>query len=219
MIISNKVRKEASMNCVSILRGLVVASFISTTFGCASIVSDSVYPVEITSTPSGANFEIKNQAGQVVQTGSTPGYARLEAGAGYFDGEFYTVTYQKQGFETQAVPLDTEVDNWYGWGNLFFGGLLGYFVVDPLTGAMYELPPRVHAGLRSDPTAAAGLVGGGSSGYSPSSYDSSSSSAPRYNVPAPRKSGLTIEQELADLKAQNLPYTEYMARYREITQQ
>ena len=89
MIISNKVRKEASMNCVSILRGLVVASFISTTFGCASIVSDSVYPVEITSTPSGANFEIKNQAGQVVQTGSTPGYARLEAGAGYFDGEFF----------------------------------------------------------------------------------------------------------------------------------
>src|SRR6187551_737610 len=52
--------------------------------GCASIVSESSYPVAIQSTPDFANFTITNKSGVTVQTGVTPTIVTLKAGAGYF---------------------------------------------------------------------------------------------------------------------------------------
>lgn len=107
--------------------------------GCASIVSDSRYPVAITSNPSGANFEIKNRAGAVVHSGVTPGTVTLSAKAGYFKGETYTIVFHKDGYADQTITVDSSVDGWY-WGNILLGGLIGMLIVDPATGAMYKLP-------------------------------------------------------------------------------
>jgi len=38
------------------------------------------------------------------------------------------------------------LDGWYIAGNLLFGGLIGYFIVDPATGAMWTLK-NLHANL------------------------------------------------------------------------
>ena len=38
----------------------------------------------------------------------------------------------------KKVPVTFKVDGWY-WGNLVIGGLLGFLVIDPATGAMYKL--------------------------------------------------------------------------------
>jgi hypothetical protein len=45
------------------------------------------------------------------------------------------------GYASTEVRLDSAVSGWY-WGNFAFGGLLGMLVVDPLTGAMYNLTPE-----------------------------------------------------------------------------
>jgi hypothetical protein len=182
------------MNLAVIARGTVAACTISITVGCASIVSDSKYPVSITSTPSGANFEIENQAGKVVETGVTPGHVTLEAGAGYFDGEKYIVTYSKPGYTATKAILDTEVDNWYIWGNLGFGGLPGYFILDPLTGAMYKLPPLSHTTMYPAQTPVAQIANG-------------------------MESKKTKDQLVAELQTEKLSYTEYMQRLREINSQ
>ena len=41
------------------------------------------------------------------------------------------------------------MDGWY-IGNILFGGLIGMLIVDPATGAMYNLPDRVDINLDQD---------------------------------------------------------------------
>ena len=112
---------------------IAIAAFAVT--GCASIVSDSKYPVAVTSSPSGAAYEIFNESGVSVRSGVTPDEVTLRAGAGYFDGEKYTVTYRKDGYTSSTQTLESGIDGWY-WGNIVIGGLIGMLIVDPATGAM-----------------------------------------------------------------------------------
>lgn len=114
--------------------------------GCASIVSDSQYPVSVITTPAGATFEIRNRAGDVIHSGTTPGSVTLKSGAGYFKGETYTIAFRKEGFADQQTTLNSSLDGWY-WGNIVFGGLIGMLAVDPATGAMYKLPENTATSL------------------------------------------------------------------------
>jgi hypothetical protein len=115
--------------------------------GCASIVSKSQYPVTISSEPQGADITIVNRAGETVFSGKTPTSVTLKAGAGYFKGENYTVTFNKDGQEHTA-QIERQVDGWYILGNIFIGGLIGWLIVDPATGAMWTLKD-LHVSLTS----------------------------------------------------------------------
>ena len=123
------------------------------TSGCASIVSDKSYPVSVNSTPTEARFTIRNESGVTVAGGTTPQTVMLPSGAGFFDGETYVVEFTKDGYVAHQATLDTSLDGWY-FGNLIFGGLLGLFVVDPATGAMWKLPTTAYADLGAAQTAA-----------------------------------------------------------------
>ncbi|MEP6879751.1 MAG: hypothetical protein ABI865_12980, partial [Nitrosospira sp.] len=46
---------------------------------------------------------------------------------------------KKEGFAEQTVIVDTKVNGWYIGGNLLFGGILGWLIIDPATGAMWKL--------------------------------------------------------------------------------
>lgn len=114
--------------------------------GCASIVSKSTWPVEVTTNPANAEVEIVSETGNVVQKGTTPFTASLKSGVGYFDGEKYTLRCSAPGYPNKSEILDTTVNGWYA-GNIIFGGIIGFFLVDPLTGAMYRLPKSMHVDL------------------------------------------------------------------------
>lgn len=114
--------------------------------GCSSIVSKSDYNVAINSDPGNANFVITNKAGQKVESGVTPSTINLKSSAGFFKGESYTVVLNKEGYAERTYTLSSSVDGWY-FGNILFGGLLGMLIVDPATGAMYNLPDRVDVAL------------------------------------------------------------------------
>jgi hypothetical protein len=114
--------------------------------GCASIVSNKVYPVQIASDPSGARFTVSNRNGLEVQSGTTPQVINLEASSGYFKGETYKIVLTKDGFDDKIYTVTSSVDGWY-WGNILIGGLIGMLIVDPITGAMYKLPERVDVSL------------------------------------------------------------------------
>ena len=107
--------------------------------GCASIISKSSYPVSIKSEPSGADIAIANRKGEVVYEGKTPTVVELKAGAGWFKGQDYVVTFKKIGYETQTAQIKQGLDPWYLFGNILFGGLIGWVIVDPITGAMWTL--------------------------------------------------------------------------------
>lgn len=107
--------------------------------GCASIMSESIYPVIIKSFPEGASFTIIKQNGEKIHQGTTPASISLKSSRGYFSPASYVVKLQKQGFAEQTIYIKAELDGWY-IGNLFFGDLLGFLIIDPITGAMWKLP-------------------------------------------------------------------------------
>lgn len=113
---------------------------------CSSIISKSEYSVAIDSSPDGANFVVTNQTGQKIHSGVTPSSVTLKSSSGYFKGETYTIVLNKDGYATKTFTLRSSVDGWY-WGNILFGGLIGMLIVDPATGAMYNLPNRVDVSI------------------------------------------------------------------------
>lgn len=127
---------------------------LSMTTGCASIISKSEYPVAITSAPDNANISICNSEGKNVFTGRTPATVTLKTSSGFFQGEDYDVTFSKAGYPDKTVRIERGLDGWYLFGNLVFGGVPGWLIVDPLTGAMWTLSD-LHVDLSSSsPTAA-----------------------------------------------------------------
>lgn len=115
--------------------------------GCATIVSDKRYPVSISTNPPAAKIEVKDQYGVVKFSGTSPSTAMLESGNGYFTSAKYTVTATKDGYATNTYPIQSSLDGWY-FGNILFGGLIGMLIVDPITGAMYQIDtPSVNMSL------------------------------------------------------------------------
>jgi len=113
--------------------------------GCASIVSDSTYPVTISSTPKDAQLTIKNDQ-RTIYSGTTPATVTLDASEGFFQSAEYTAKIDKQGYGTYRKTINAGLDGWY-IGNIAFGGLIGWLIVDPATGAMWKLDSNVNANL------------------------------------------------------------------------
>ena len=71
-------------------------------------------------------------------SGPSPATMTLSASDGYFKKAEYQVTVNAPGVEPQVRTVNFKLDGWY-IGNLVFGGLIGFLVVDPLSGAMYKI--------------------------------------------------------------------------------
>jgi hypothetical protein len=121
-----------------LLHPLAVCITILSLAACASIVSDSKEVVTISSNPTAAQIAIADESGIEVYRGTTPATITLDASAGYFDGQEYTITFSKDGYDPTTIKVDSRINGWYV-GNIVFGGLIGWLIVDPLTGAMWAL--------------------------------------------------------------------------------
>ncbi|MCA0914812.1 hypothetical protein LCL99_11235 [Halomonas denitrificans] len=129
------------MKRTSTLLSVAVASAMMLS-GCASIVGDRDQAITINSAPTHADITIVDEKGQQVFEGSTPTSVTLKKADGsYFGGKDYVVTISKDGFQSRSIEITSHANGWYVGGNLIFGGLIGWLIVDPLTGAMYSLTP------------------------------------------------------------------------------
>jgi len=104
-------------------------------------------PVTITSEPPEANVTITNlwTRRRILQA-TTPVVAPLARHAGYMRPARYEIVVEKPGYQLYVIILQAELEKQY-FGNFVAGGPLGFLVIDPLTGAMYALPSRLHAVL------------------------------------------------------------------------
>ncbi|HEY6528830.1 MAG TPA: hypothetical protein VIZ65_09050 [Cellvibrionaceae bacterium] len=117
----------------------VLLSGLITTAACSSIVHNGPRQFAINSTPEGAKVSAYPQGSTTaVDSGITPKTFSLKAGKGYFSGQPYIIKVEKDGFKPVEVKLKPEISGWY-WGNIIFGGLIGMLIVDPATGAMWNL--------------------------------------------------------------------------------
>ncbi len=122
---------------------VILISFLLLLFftSCASIVSDSKYPVIINTAPNGSQVSITDKQGEVVFKGNTPAVVKLQSGNGFWGKARYHVQLTKKGYDSKIITIDTSLDPWY-WGNLVFGGPLGFLIIDPATGAMFKLDTK-----------------------------------------------------------------------------
>ncbi|MFZ3156278.1 MAG: hypothetical protein WA124_02105 [Smithella sp.] len=134
------------------IRNFILIVAVLSIIGCATIVSKSQWPVKVSSKPDGANITIIDNYGQTVYSGKTPSNVTLNSGAGYFKKAIYTIKYEKDGCEVKTYELSADTNGWY-YGNILLlgpGWVFGFFVIDPLTGAMYKLPEEASISLDSD---------------------------------------------------------------------
>lgn len=111
--------------------------------GCASIVGERNQLIPIASDPDQASVVIIDEGGRQVFNGTTPTSVTLPKSDGsYWGKKTYTVTITKPGYASREIPIESNANGWYIAGNLVFGGLIGWFIVDPFNGGMYTLSPK-----------------------------------------------------------------------------
>ena len=137
------------MKFKGIVSVILLTSFLS---GCCSIVGQSVFPLTVNSTPSGANITITDEYGKLMYNGTTPTTITLAAGESYMHAKVYTIKYSKSGYTDQVSIVKADIDGWF-FGNILFGGLIGMLIVDPITGKMWKLPPQTFGNLSPATTA------------------------------------------------------------------
>ena len=121
---------------------LILFSIIYLT-SCATIVGDSTQLLPIKSSPSGASIVVIDEKGSEIFNEQSPTIVTLRKSDGsYWGGQEYTVRISKEGHKAQSFKITSSVNGWYIAGNLIFGGLIGWFIVDPFSGGMYTLSPK-----------------------------------------------------------------------------
>ena len=124
---------------------LTISIFSGFLCSCATVMRDNTQIVPIQSNTEKVNIKITNRAGMTIFDGQTPASIPLKTSVsgGYFNPEQYTIVASKDGFQTQTQIIDWHISGWYYAGNLLIGGLIGYLIIDPLTGDMYYLDENV----------------------------------------------------------------------------
>ncbi len=108
-------------------------------YGCASIVSSGPKTFPIMSQPDGADFEIiDSNTNSCILKAKTPYTAILKRDSGYFKKASYLVKFTKDGYLPHEETVIASINGWY-FGNILFGGLIGILIVDPATGAMWQI--------------------------------------------------------------------------------
>ena len=139
------------MKIIKITKLLALISLLG---GCATIVGDKAQHIPISSAPDEADILITDETGSTVFKGKTPTTVTLQKSDGsYWGKKSFTVVISKTGFNSQTIPIKASPNGWYIGGNILFGGLIGWFIVDPWNGAMYTLSPEAIESEFGDTTA------------------------------------------------------------------
>jgi len=121
---------------------VVLAFGILPMMACATIMKGGDQKLSFMSDPVGASLSIYNVDGMLVSGGKTPITLPLAKGYGYFKAAKYRVVFEAPGYEPKEVWISGSLEGgWYLAGNLLVGGWIGWLIVDPITGAMWNLNP------------------------------------------------------------------------------
>jgi uncharacterized protein YceK len=112
------------------------------TSGCASIMSGTSQSVSVQTEPDSAKATFLNRKGEAVSVQQTPCVVSLKR------SEQYRLKLEKENYQPLEGELKKGLNGWY-LGNVFFGGVLGFLIIDPGTGAMWSYDDTIRARLES----------------------------------------------------------------------
>lgn len=125
---------------VRIVGSLTSVLFLFSFSGCASIIKGSApQQVSLKTAPPDADCQITDlRSGNAVLKQKSPVLTPLKRDAGFFKNAKYRFSCEKEGYKPNQVDFESSPNGWYFFGNLVIGGLIGWFIVDPATGAMWS---------------------------------------------------------------------------------
>jgi len=118
---------------------LLISSYLQ---GCARMAGKPTYSLPIISKPNDAAVTIRDEDGTEVFNGKTPVIVDLDKSNGsYWGGKSYLVTISSPDYKTQILPVLPIPNDYYLYGNLITMEI-GWFLIDPFFGHMYDLSPE-----------------------------------------------------------------------------
>ena len=99
--------------------------------GCGTIMSGTTKTVHVSSSPNGADFQIVNSRLIPIVNGVTPQNVTLKRNMRY------SVTFEKENYQDQIVPIKMGINVWV-FGNVLFGGIPGV-IIDAISGASNDI--------------------------------------------------------------------------------
>lgn len=109
--------------------------------GCASIVNSasSNETISVHSRVPNTQFVVYDNYNNVVDRGFAPRSIILSRNIGYFERPRYRIdSFVGTNTATSSTIISASVTPSYIVGNFFFGALIGWLIVDPLTGSMWK---------------------------------------------------------------------------------
>lgn len=148
------------MSCFTAIKWFVCCILAILCGGCATIMGQSSYDIQIDSSEPGTNVEILEH-GKFVESVVTPATVKLKSSGEWhwFSGRqpaLYAFKFSKEGFESQLECRNGEM-NWWYLGNIpmilcFYAGAVGMWI-DIGTGALHKLDDtRIYAEMKKLPT-------------------------------------------------------------------
>jgi len=110
----------------SIIFGLLLSTLFFSS--CATVISGSRQNIKFASNPAAASVFIDE-----VEVGKTPFEIKLARKSEH------EVMIKLDGYQTYQTTLTKKLNGWI-FGNILIGGMIG-IIIDPITGAMYNLTP------------------------------------------------------------------------------
>ena len=138
-------KRGTIINFLSTVSLVLIGMSTLTLTGCASVFSVSEYPVHLDSVPSDMEIVVTDRNGNIEYRGQTPAIVDLDARGGYFVRETFTVELYDAGKVVGRTQIKGGIDLWYfvNFISRPWTTLVGFFVIDPITGAMWSLDKSV----------------------------------------------------------------------------
>lgn len=111
--------------------------------GCATLnLKENPQDVQVRSVPSNAKVDIIDTSNnKIIASGNTPFSAKLPKRRAFFVPKNYIVRVSKDNFKTREFRINAKVSETYVIGNIPTD-IIGWVLVDPGTGAMWDLKPE-----------------------------------------------------------------------------
>lgn len=125
---------------IKLLAIAALATFVLS--GCATMTKESdKQNIQFDSDPQYAEIYIRDaNDNKIIYKSQTPTRVDLTLAHKYGVGKTYKISVAKKGYEDAVFLLKpTQEKELYGLGNFIFGGVPGWFIVDPFSGAMWNL--------------------------------------------------------------------------------
>ena len=122
----------------NICKIIIAITLCATASGCASLFGESHQVINLNSKPEGAKVNIYNKRGKKVFAGTTPTVVTLRKKDKFFEGEDYVVRFKRHHYQSHTVYLNRSYSGWYLTNIL---NIVGLFLIDPMTGAMWTYSP------------------------------------------------------------------------------